>query len=60
MLVAGIDEVLGDNAARHLQAGNIAVKSAAHLTASETAGIAQFARDEAAVFAQGQQDGFLD
>ena len=38
VFVAGIDEVLGDNAASHLQTGDIAVKLTAHLRSRKPAG----------------------
>lgn len=60
VLVTGIDKVLGDDAASHLQARDVAVKTASRLRLSKTAESAQVTRNETAVLAQGHQNGFLD
>ena len=60
VLVAGIDEVLGDDAAGHLQAGDVAVEAAAHPGLGESAQASQVTGDEAAVLTQGHEDGLLD
>ena len=60
MFVTRIDKVLGNDAACHLQARDIAVEAVTHLGLCKTTKAAQIARDEAAVLAQGQQYGFLD
>ena len=49
MTVGRVYEVLGNDIATHLQAGDIAVESAAHLGTIETTGGTQFAGDETAV-----------
>ena len=56
MLVSGIYKVLGDYQAGHLQAGDVAIKLAAHLGTVEATGRTQFAGNEAAAFAKGRQD----
>ena len=49
MTVAGIDEIFGDDAALHLQAGDVGVEAAAHLPSHEPAQGTQFASDKAAM-----------
>jgi hypothetical protein len=43
MLVGGVDEILGDDAAGHLEAGDIGIETTAHLGAVEAAGGTQVA-----------------
>ena len=60
VLVSRIDEVLGDDAAGRLQAGDIAVESAAHLRPRETTGSTKLSGNKTAVLLQSQQDGLFD
>ncbi len=60
MAVEGVDKVLGDDVAAHLQAGDVGVEPAAHLRPGESAGSPQLAGDEAALFAQCAQDGLFN
>ena len=57
MLVGGVDEILGDDAAGHLQAGDIGVETTAHLGAVEAAGGTEVAGNHAAVDTEDFQDG---
>lgn len=56
MLVGRVDEVFGYDVAAHLQAGDIAVKLAAHLRPVKTTGGPQFAGNQAAMLSQRRQD----
>ena len=47
--VLGIDKILSDNAASHLQARDVAIEAAAHLGTSEATGGAQLARNHTAI-----------
>ena len=60
MTVNGIDKVLGDDARRHLQTGDVGVEAAAHLRTVEATGCPQLTGDEASVLGQRQQDGVLN
>ena len=60
VLVDGIDKVFGDDAAGHLQAGDVAVEAAAHLRTGKATGGPQFTGDETAVLSEREQDGLFD
>ena len=60
VLVGGIDEVLSNDEAGHLQAGNIAVELAAHFGAIETAGGTELAGNEAAMLTKNGEDGVVN
>ena len=48
--VSRIDEVLGNDAAGHLQTGDICIEAAAHVGSREAAGGTQFAGNQTALF----------
>ena len=50
VLVDGIDKVFGDDAAGHLQAGDVAIKLTAHLWSCKAAGCTEFTGDQTSVF----------
>ena len=60
MLVQGIDKVFGDDAACHLETGDVVIELAAHLASRESASVAEVAGDEAALFVQRGEDGILN
>ena len=60
MLVTRIDEILGDDAASHLQTGDAVVEAAAHLRPGKPTGGTQLASNEAPLFLKCQQDGLFD
>ena len=60
VLVSRIDKVLGDDAAGHLQTGDISVEAAAHLGACESAGGTKLTGDETALLLECKQNCFLD
>ena len=60
VFIDGIDKVFGDDAAGHLQAGDVAVEAAAHLRTGKATGGPQFTGDEAAVLSEREQDGLFD
>ena len=60
VLVVRIDEIFGNDVASHLQTGDVAVELAAHLCACEATEVAKFSCDEAAIVAQGGEDGIFN
>ena len=60
MLVCGIDEILRDDPASHLQTSDVAIELTAHLRTIKATGCSQFTSNQRTLFLQGKQDGLVD
>ena len=60
VLIEGVNEIFSDDAALHLQTGDVAIEAAAHLRACETTGGAELAGNETALLTKGEEDGLFD